>query len=148
MDGRTDSPSSGDFCSCFWSIDGGTTGDRGTCLFRDGAGLTRTLTVWTPPSACARTDAFKGILVDSRAASLPRRKTTENIRYCSLIPFEKLCLTMCTEKSFECFLNYLFVFLFRRGDFQSSFVSCPTCTYVHLCTCTYLISLYAIVHFR
>lgn len=40
-------------------------------------------------------------------------KTTENILYCSLIPFEKLCLTTCTEKSFECFLNY-FCFLFQE----------------------------------
>lgn len=35
-------------------------------------------------------------------------KTTENILNCSLIPFEKLCLAKCTEKSLECFLNYFF----------------------------------------
>lgn len=58
--------------------------------------------------------AFKGILVINIASdvfAMSYMKTTENILYCSLIPFEKLCLTKCTEKSFECFLNY-FCFLF------------------------------------
>lgn len=91
-------------------------------------------------SACRRRDSrvpytFKGILViniASNVCAMSYMKTTENILYCSLIPFEKLCLTKCTEKSFECFLNYfLFPFFFRRGDCQSSFVSCWTQYRIH-----------------
>lgn len=62
---------------------------------------------------------FKGILViniASNVCAMFYMKTTENILYCSLIPFEKLCLTKCTEKSFECFLNYFLFPFFFSGE--------------------------------
>lgn len=120
--------SSADFYFRIWSINSGTTGNSWICPYIDIASFpVRTMQDWRGLTQCHHCDQlagegtpechilFKGILVINIASNvfaMSYMKTTENILYCSLIPFEKLCLTKCTEKSFECFLNYFFCFLF------------------------------------